>query len=124
MRRRLNGEDIQLLWKPAASPEAMKTMLIRLGYTVLAAATPGEAIRRSVGHSGPLDLLVTDVIMPEMNGQDLANNLRPDLKCPFISGYSADYVSPQNAFAEGAFYLQKPFLMYDLALKIKAIKES
>jgi two-component system, cell cycle sensor histidine kinase and response regulator CckA len=107
--------------------EAMRTMLIRLGYTVLSAAAPGKAIRLSEEHSGPLNLLVTDVNMPGMNGQDLAQNLRqhrPSLKCLFISGYSADYISPQNACANGTYYLPKPFLMNDLALKIKAILES
>jgi two-component system, cell cycle sensor histidine kinase and response regulator CckA len=67
------------------------------------------------------------VVMPEMNGQELARNLReirPDLKCLFISGYAAEHLSHQSIPSEGTYYLQKPFLMNDLALKIKAILKS
>jgi two-component system, cell cycle sensor histidine kinase and response regulator CckA len=104
--------------------KAVQTMLNQLGYTVLPAATPGEAIRLSAEYSNPLHLLITDVVMPEMNGQELARNLReirPDLKCLFISGYAAEYLSHQSIPSEGTYYLQKPFLMNGLAIKIKAI---
>jgi two-component system cell cycle sensor histidine kinase/response regulator CckA len=106
--------------------KAVQTMLVQLGYTVLPAAIPDEAIRLSSEYSDPLHLLITDVVMPEMNGPDLARNLRqlrPNLKCLFISGYTADHVSYERIFDEDAYYLQKPFLMDDLALKVKAILE-
>ncbi len=102
-------------------------MLVQLGYSVLTASTPGDAVRLSAEHSSPLHLLITDVVMPEMNGRDLAKNLRqqrPDLKCLFVSGYAADHISLQSVSAEGAHYLQKPFLMNDLAIKVKTILDS
>jgi two-component system, cell cycle sensor histidine kinase and response regulator CckA len=107
--------------------KAVQTMLNQLGYTILPAATPGEAIRLSAECAGPLHLLITDVVMPEMNGQELAlklREIRPDLKCLFISGYASEYLSHQSIPSEGTYYLQKPFLMNDLALKIKAILRS
>jgi two-component system, cell cycle sensor histidine kinase and response regulator CckA len=106
---------------------AVQLMLNQLGYTVLPAATPGEAIRLSGEYSDPLHLLITDVIMPEMNGQDLAGSLRqsrPDLKCLFISGHAADNILHSGILSQDVYYLQKPFLMNDLALKIKAILEA
>ncbi len=57
-------------------------MLERLGYTVLAASTPGEAIRLAREHAGEIHLLMTDVVMPEMNGRDLAKNLLAALSGP------------------------------------------
>jgi two-component system cell cycle sensor histidine kinase/response regulator CckA len=120
------NQTILLVEDEAQLLKAVQTMLIQLGYTVLTAATPGEAIRLSKEYADPLHLLITDVIMPEMNGQDLARVLRqprPDLKCLFISGYTSDHVSHQSILAEDAYYLQKPFLMNDLALKIKTILE-
>ncbi len=71
-------------------------MLERQGYTVLAASTPGEAIRLAREHAGEIHLLMTDVVMPEMNGRDLAKNLLslyPDLKRLFMSGYTADVIA-------------------------------
>lgn len=107
--------------------KALQTMLIKLGYTVLAAAMPTEAIRLAAEQAGPLQLLITDMVMPEMNGPDLARHLSqryPDLKCLFISGYASDDISPQHIYSEGRYYLQKPFAMNDLALKIKTILDS
>jgi CheY-like chemotaxis protein len=102
-------------------------MLSTLGYTVLAAAMPTEALRLSAAQTGPLQLLITDMVMPEMTGPDLAHHLRqryPDLKCLFISGYASDDISHQRVYAEGTYYLQKPFVMNDLAFKIKTILDS
>ncbi|MDM7997892.1 MAG: response regulator [Acidobacteriota bacterium] len=121
------SKTILLVEDEARFLEAMRTMLVQLGYSVLTASTPGDAVRLSAEHSSPLHLLITDVVMPEMNGRDLAKNLRqqrPDLKCLFVSGYAADHISLQSVSAEGAHYLQKPFLMNDLAIKVKTILDS
>ncbi len=72
-----------------------KLMLERLGYTVLTANTPDEAIRLARDHAGEIHLLMTDVIMPEMNGRDLARQVtdyRPNLKILFMSGYTANVI--------------------------------
>ena len=70
-----------------------KAMLERFGYTVLAARTPEEALAIAEQHEGPIHLLVTDVVMPEMNGRDLKEQiekLKPDIKVLFMSGYTAE----------------------------------
>ena len=97
-------------------------MLERLGYTVLAGATPGEAIGLAREHAGKIDLLMTDVVMPEMNGRDLAKNLLslyPDLKRLFMSGYTANVIAHHGVLDEGVHFIQKPFTLKDLAAKVR-----
>jgi two-component system, cell cycle sensor histidine kinase and response regulator CckA len=92
-------------------------MLTRLGYTVVPAATPGEAIRLALEYRGQINLLMTDVVMPEMNGRELAGNLLshyPDLKRLFMSGYTADIIAHHGVLDEGVHFIQKPFSMKDL----------
>jgi CheY-like chemotaxis protein len=92
------------------------------GYTVLRASSPGEAIRMAREHASEIHLLVTDVVMPEMNGRDLANSsssLRPRLKRLFNSGYTADVIAPQGVRDNGAFFLQKPFSNKELAVTVR-----
>ncbi|MGA6927428.1 MAG: PAS domain S-box protein, partial [Desulfosarcina sp.] len=87
-------------------------MLKRQGYTVKAAATPGEAVRLAREHAGEIHLLMTDVVMPEMNGRDLARNLLslyPNLKRLFMSGYTADVIAHHGVLDEGVQFIQKPF---------------
>lgn len=97
-------------------------LLKGMGYTVIPAATPGEAIQRARAHQGEIDLLITDVVMPEMNGRDLAKNLLPlypDIKCLFMSGYTADIIAHQGILNEGVHFIQKPYKKSDLAAKIR-----
>lgn len=105
-----------------------RTMLERLGYTVLPAATPSEAMRLVSEFSSPIDLLVTDVIMPEMNGRMLAERLaesRPAMKHLFMSGYTANIIASQGgALSAGVSFIQKPFSKKELALKIRAALEA
>ncbi len=99
-----------------------KMMLEKLGYLVLAAATPGEAIHLANQHSGEIHLLITDVVMPEMNGRDLARkllSLYPDIRRMFMSGYTADVIAHQGVLDEGVRFIQKPFSMKDLAAKVR-----
>ena len=98
-------------------------MLTSLGYTVLAASTPGEAIRLARESQGRIDLLLTDVVMPEMNGRELAAKLHsflPTMKQVFMSGYTANVIAHHGVLDEGVYFLQKPFLKKDLAAKITA----
>jgi CheY-like chemotaxis protein len=98
-----------------------KGMLERLGYTVLTASTPGEAIRVALAYGGIIHLLVTDVVMPEMNGLDLAKNLltsHPALKRLFMSGYTADVIAHHGVLDEGVHFIQKPFSRKELAAKV------
>ena len=94
------------------------------GYTLLVANTPGEAPRLAKEHSGEIDLLITDVIMPAMNGKDLAHNLmslNPNLKYLFMSGYTADAISQHGVLEEGVHFIHKPFSLPDLAIKVRKV---
>ncbi len=103
-----------------------REMLETQGYTVLPAATPGEAIRLAREYAGGIHLLMTDVVMPEMNGRDLAKNLLslfPHLRRLFMSGYTANVIAHHGVLDEGVPFIQKPFTMKDLAAKIKEVLE-
>ncbi len=102
------------------------TMLEKLGYQVLAVDTPGEAIRLAEEHAGAIHLLMTDVVMPEMNGRDLARrllSLYPNLKRLFMSGYTASVIAPHGVLDDGVHFIQKPFAMQELAAKIRVALE-
>ena len=99
-------------------------MLERQGYTVIAAATPGEAIRLAREHAGEIHLLMTDVVMPEMNGRNLAKNLLslyPKLKRLFMSGYTADVIAHHGVLDEGVQFIQKPFSVQTLAARVRVV---
>ena len=124
----LGGEETILLVEDEPTILAMTTtMLQRLGYTVLAAASPREALGMAETHPGVIDLLVTDVIMPDMNGRDLAKMLlaaKPGLKCLFMSGYTADIIAIQGVLDEKVSFIQKPFSKTELAGKVRQILDS
>jgi CheY-like chemotaxis protein len=93
-----------------------------LGYKVLSASSPGEAIKLTGEYTGTIDLLVTDVIMPEINGRQLADRLlsmRPGLKCLFMSGYTADVIAHHGVLDKGVLFIQKPFSMKSFAEKVR-----
>jgi CheY-like chemotaxis protein len=119
------GQETSLLVEDEPTILDMTTkMLERLGYSVLAANTPGEAIRLAEKHSGDVHLLMTDVIMPGMNGQDLAKKLLsiyPDLKHLFMSGYTADIISHHGVLDDGVPFIQKPFSVTNLSAKIRKV---
>ena len=121
------NETILLVEDEPTILEMTTTMLRRLGYTVLAASTPGEAIRLAADFTDQIHLLATDVIMPEMNGRDLAEQLKesqPGMKCLFMSGYTADIIARQGMLVEGVCFIQKPFSKKDLAAKVREALES
>jgi two-component system cell cycle sensor histidine kinase/response regulator CckA len=104
--------------------EIETSMLENSGYTVLAVPSGklAEAMLRK--HLSEIDLLVTDVIMPEINGMQLAVKLQaicPKLKVLFMSGYPADVIDKQANIKEGAHFLQKPFSMQALASKVREV---
>ena len=104
--------------------EMTMAMLEPLGNTVLPATTPGEAIRLAREHAGEIHLLITDVVMPGMNGRDLARNLLalyPNLKCLFMSGYTANVIAHQGVLDEGVHFIQKPFTMKKFAAIIREV---
>lgn len=107
--------------------EMVNIMFEELGYSVLTTCRPLDAIQLAAEHPEPIDLLVTDVVMPEMNGNDLAKRIRdiwPGIKCLFISGYPANVIVNHGVLDEGICFLKKPFLMKDLALKVREVLET
>jgi response regulator RpfG family c-di-GMP phosphodiesterase len=101
-------------------------MLTRLGYRVMTAGTPSMAIQIAETHIGEIHLLMTDVVMPEMNGRNLAAHLLaryPLLKRLFMSGYTAEIIAHHGVLEEGVFFIQKPFSMKDLAAKVREVVE-
>ncbi len=116
------GETVLLVEDEPTLLILSKLILEELGYAVLTAATPDEAIRTAQVHSGPIQLLMTDVIMPEMNGRKLAEKIRPsrpEMKCLFMSGYTADVIAQHGVLEEGIQFIQKPFSIKALAMKVR-----
>ena len=115
-------ETVLLVEDESAVLRLSKIVLERFGYKVLTAGTPSEAIQLFQTHEGRVHLLVTDVVMPEMNGRELAARLRetrPELKALFVSGYSASALAPRGVLDEGVHFLQKPFSLEDLASSVR-----
>lgn len=103
-----------------------RTMLTRLGYEVLSAGSPEAAIGLAREHAGEIHLVLTDVILPEMNGLELSRELeaiRPNIKKLFMSGYTADVIAHQGVLNEGIHFIQKPFSMRTLSDKIREALE-
>ena len=82
------------------------------GYSVLESSDPEEAVLRAESHEGPLDLVLTDVVMPHMSGPDLVKAVQatwPHVKVLFMSGYTKDAIGRQGVIEPGVHFLQKPF---------------
>jgi CheY-like chemotaxis protein len=116
------GESLLLVEDEPAIMRMGKIMLEKLGYDVLATSRPSEALRLAREHAGRIDLLITDVIMPEMNGRDLADQLKalyPDIKTLFMSGYTANVIAHHGVLDRGVHFIQKPFSMRAVASKVR-----
>ncbi len=101
-----------------------QTILQRLGYKVLTSSKPSEAIRLAEAQDGPIHLLITDVVMPEMHGRDLAERLthiKPGMKCLFMSGYTADVIAHRGVLDEGIHFVPKPFSVRELSEMVRKI---
>ena len=117
-------ETVLLVEDEPAILKMITRMLEREGYTVVAAGIPGEAIRLANEHGGDIHLLMSDVVMPEMNGRDLAKNilsLYPHIKCLFMSGYTANVIAYHGVLDEGVNFIQKPFSKGDLTVKVREV---
>jgi len=120
------GETILLVEDDAEILEVGKEILKSLGYNILTAGRPTDALRQARDYQDAIHLLITDVVMPEMNGPELAkmlDGIRPGLKCLFVSGYTADVIAHRGILEEGIHFLQKPFNRRDLAFKVRQILE-
>lgn len=117
-------ETILLVEDEPAILDLTQLMLARLGYEVLAAATPDSALRLAAEHPGEIQLLITDVIMPNMNGRELAKrllSLRPAIHYLFMSGYTEDVIAHHAVLDEGIHFIQKPFSFKALATKVREV---
>ena len=119
-----HGETVLVVEDEPALLMMAKMMLRKLGYQVLAAGTPGEAIALAEEHEGEIHLAITDVVMPEMNGRHLAEwlqSLHPGMRILFMSGYTADVIAHRGVLEKGVNFIQKPFAIKDLAAKVRDV---
>lgn len=121
----LRGSETILLVEDDESILALiKTVLEDYGYSVLATDKPSQALKMALSHLGPIHLLITDVLMPEMNGKELRNQLQGlqhEFKCIYMSGYTYDVIAHQGVIEEEMNFLQKPFSVLSLLEKVRDI---
>lgn len=120
------NETILLVEDEPSLLEITTLMLEKLGYSVIGASNPGEAIELARNYTDEIHLLITDVIMPDMNGRDLAKNILshyPKSKCLFMSGYTANVIAHHGVLDEGVNFIQKPFSIKALGAKLKGVLE-
>lgn len=122
------GHETILLVEDEQLTLALTTRILEeLGYTVLAASTPAEAIRLVKESTSGISLICTDVVMPGMSGLDLVRTLKssnPNLKCLYMSGYAASVIARHGVLDEGVQFIQKPFMIDDLAARVREALDS
>jgi CheY-like chemotaxis protein len=120
------GESVLVVEDELSILKLTAKILKDLGYAVITANSPTKAVELAKEQREVIHLLITDVVMPEMNGRDLAGALLaiyPDLKCLFMSGYSASVIARQGILAADVHFIQKPFSAKGLAAKVRKILE-
>ncbi|MGQ9594580.1 MAG: MEDS domain-containing protein [Anaerolineae bacterium] len=123
-----HGTETVLVVEDAEAVREFAARVLReLGYTVLTATSGAEALRVAEGYDGPIHLLLTDVVMPGMNGQALQERLterRPGLKVLYMSGYTENAIVLQGVLKPGTPYIQKPFTPRDLARRVRQVLDT
>ena len=97
------------------------------GYTVLQARSAGDALLESERHEGPIHLLLTDVVMPTMNGRELADRFtasRPEMRVLYMSGYDDSVIVSHGVLKAEVALLQKPFTGARLTLKVREVLDA
>ena len=120
------SETVLLVEDEEAILRLSEMILTKHGYEVLAAQSPAEALELARQYEGAIHLLITDVVMPEMNGRELKDRLkalRPEIKVLFMSGYTSDVIAHQGVIEEGVAFLQKPFTVASLAQKVREVMQ-
>jgi CheY-like chemotaxis protein len=122
------GQETILLVEDELEVCAVATQGLRIhGYTVLEASRPDEALDLARTHGAPIDLLVTDVVMPGMNGVEVARlvtGMRPETRILYISGYTDLAALRHDLLASGQAFLQKPFTGDTLARKVREVLDA
>ncbi len=119
-----HGEMVLLVEDELSLMRMGQIMLENMGYKVLAAATPNEAMYLAQKHAGEISLLITDVVMPKMNGRDMADKIRiiyPNIKTLFMSGYTSDVFDKIGGIKESKKFIQKPFTRQEFTSKVRAL---
>ncbi len=123
-----NTQNTVLLVEDEPSVLRLATLMLQQQkYNVLSAPNPKEAILLANEHPGKIDILMTDLVMPEMNGQELAKVLlarHPNLKCLFVSGWASEIISSENLSQARAHFLQKPFSIKELTEALLRIQQN
>ncbi|MBT8339443.1 MAG: PAS domain S-box protein [Desulfatitalea sp.] len=117
-------ETILLVEDEPAILNMARMALEKYGYQVLPAVSPKEALLMAKTHRGTIDLLLTDLVMPQMNGKKLADTLMPlcpKLKYLFMSGYTANVIAHHGVLDDGVNFLQKPFSAQVLITKVHEV---
>jgi DNA-binding NtrC family response regulator len=117
------SETILLVEDDALVRKMTATMLKKLGYTVIVADSPENALSICLDNTH-IDLLLTDVVMPEMNGavlQEKISALLPEIKVLFMSGYTANIIAHHGILEQGVEFISKPFNMQALAEKVRHV---
>jgi PAS domain S-box-containing protein len=120
-------ETILLVEDDDAVREMAEMMLTELGYQVLVASNGEAALHAATAKAGAIHLLLTDVVMPKMNGKQLADELRklyPKIKVLFVSGYTADAIVSDGVLEPGVAFLQKPYFSFALACKVREVLDT
>lgn len=120
------GETVLVVEDEDSILQLCKRMLTELGYCVLTANTPEEAINMVGTHDKEIHLLLTDVVMPKMNGRDLAEHLQsvyPAIKTLFMSGYTANVIAHHGVLEKGIHFVPKPLSRQVLAAKVREALE-
>ncbi|HWZ29431.1 MAG TPA: response regulator, partial [Gemmatimonadales bacterium] len=118
------SETVLIVEDVTAVRGVAREMLERSGYRILEAANGDAALRLAAKHHGPIDLLLTDVVMPGISGRQLAEQLvelRPQIRVLYMSGYTDDAVVTHGMLEPGINYLQKPFTLDGLARKVHEV---
>jgi len=123
-----NGcETVLLVEDEESVRELVQVTLSARGYKVLEAANGEDGLRMAAEVEGPIDILVTDVMMPGMGGRELAKRLcimRPEMCVLYLSGYAEDAVASPGGLGPGSAFLQKPFTLQSLAKKVREVLRS
>ncbi len=120
-------ETVLVVEDEGAILDVTRIMLERLGYSVLTADSPEQAIALAGRYDGQVHMLITDVVMPGMNGAVLAGRLSelfPGIRCLFMSGYTADAIANEGVLNEGVNFIQKPFSGTELARMVRVTLDS
>lgn len=115
------GQKILIVEDDSALRFISEKMLSENNYRVFSVGTPREALQVAKEHEGDIDLLITDIVMPEMNGKQLAEAIRemdPEIKILYMSGYTANVISHHGVLEEGVNFIQKPITFNGLAAKV------